>query len=161
MPEYVNFLAVFGRQEGPADPLYSQFCEQTMLSTPNYSLSLPHLGRSGRHFQLCYNLKAPAFKSALPKENSEWSIRQVAVHHQFDVDHGNTLWLITRGGDDIYTRVRNLTDEFGRPEDKDMSSPTASFRATLSIHLFHSMWALEQWKPYLLHLHREVERRVS
>ena len=162
MPEIVDFLSVFGRQEGPADPLFSNFCEQTMLAPRSDDLHMPGLGRSGRQFQLCYILKAPALVTPAERGNTaEWSIRPAAVHHQFDIELGTTLWMITRGGEDIYERVKHLTDDHGRPVDRDVSSPTASFRATLSIHLLVVFWALEQWKPYVQHLESMVKIRVS
>ena len=160
MPEYINFISVFGRQEGPPDPLFTEFCTQTKLDKPAIGLEMPDLGRSGRGFQICYNLKAPAFKQAGEGIHSEWSIRQVAVNHQFDVVLGTAFWMITRGGEDIYTKIRNLTDKHGRPEDRDVSTPEATFRATLPVHLLHALWALEQWKPYLTWLTSKIEEKV-
>ena len=159
MPEYISFISVFGRQEGPADPLFSDFCEQTMLGKPISGLKIDHLGRSGRYYQLCYNFKAPG-RVDDPKDSAPWSIRQAAFHHQFDVEKGTTLWLTTRGGIDLYERVKYLTDSYGRLEDRDFSTPTSSFRATLPIHLLHASWASEQWKPYVRWLTTTVEHRV-
>lgn len=158
MPEYIDFLSSFGLQEGPSYPLFSSFCEQTMLINPVGGLDMPQMGRSGRHFQLCYDIKAPVLISA----KSGWSIRQAAVHHQFDIDQGTSLWLITHNNlDTLDERIRNLTDNFGRPEDRNVQNPVARFRETLPVHLLHAFWALEQWKLYMNHLEGTIKESVS
>ena len=159
MPEFVDYVGVFGTQEGPADPIFASFCEQTTLS-PRTALSMPQLGRSGRQFQMCYILRAPARKTNKYGGNVEWSLRPTAIHHQFDVVEGTTVWTIIRGGEDVYERIKYLTDKFGRPEDRDMSDAATGFRASLPIHLLVAFWALEQWKPYVAWLDSIVKDRV-
>ena len=159
MSEFVDFISVFGTQEGPADPMFASFCEKTSL-TPNPALHIPQLGRSGRQLQLCYMLRAPAPKTNRYGRNLEWSLRPTAIHHQFDIVEGTTLWTVIRGGEDIYEKIKYLTDEFGRPEDRDMSNAATSFRASLLIHLLVAFWAMEQWKPYVVWLDSIVKERV-
>jgi len=57
MPAYLDFVFAFGAQSDPRDLRFSGFQEQTMLKTPQPGIEIPELGRSGRQFQLCYNLK--------------------------------------------------------------------------------------------------------
>ena len=157
-PSYLPFLFVFGLQEGPADPLFADFVSETSnLDNPLSALSIPSLGRSGRQYQLCFNVKAPAWIAS----DSAWSIRQVGAHHQFDVETGKALWMMTRGGTDIYERIRNLTDAYGRPEDRDVSTAEATFRGTLPIFLMLAFWALEQWEAYLRYLESLIKERVN
>ena len=98
MPVYLDFLSVFGSQNEARDLRFSGFREQVALSI-THRASIPELGRSGRQFQLSYNLKAVACKSALgiALTEQQWSIRQAAIHHQFDVESGLSLWIITQG----------------------------------------------------------------
>src|SRR6187402_2626297 len=99
MPGYLDFMAVFGSQNENRDLRFSGFREQTSITKPSRALEMRNLGRSGRQFQLCYNLKAVACKSLPGTDLSEqqWSVRQAAIHHQFDVEEGTTLWIVTQG----------------------------------------------------------------
>ena len=57
MPGYLDFISVFGIQSRPRDLRFSGFHEQTMLSNSRQGQMELDLGRSGRQYQLCYNLK--------------------------------------------------------------------------------------------------------
>ncbi|KAF1851034.1 uncharacterized protein K460DRAFT_328553 [Cucurbitaria berberidis CBS 394.84] len=151
MPVYMDFMLVFGAQSDAKDLRFSGFREQILLKTPPSGQSIPALGRSGRTFQLCYNLKGVQFKKQ-SNENiklSEWSIRQTAVYHKFDVEYGTTLWIVTKGGEDILNRYKELTGANGRPEDRTFCDPASCFRSTLSTHLLLSHWSTEDWRWYI------------
>jgi hypothetical protein len=155
MAEYEKFLSVFGSREGPPDHLFSGFRDETHLESPSKELSIPELGRSGQHFQLCYNLKTP--KS---KRKGEWTILQAAIHHQFDVKEGTAFWMITQARLDLYHDINRLTDSFGKEEGFNISSPVRSFNGSLSIHLASAHWAKSGWGQYLQSLSKKVEDRV-
>ncbi|KAH6699840.1 hypothetical protein BKA61DRAFT_582692 [Leptodontidium sp. MPI-SDFR-AT-0119] len=57
MPAYLDFLSVFGSDIHPRDLRFSDFPEQTLLSNTPRGVIAPELGRSGRQFQMCYNIK--------------------------------------------------------------------------------------------------------
>ena len=162
MPSYLDFLFFLGAQSEPRDLRFSAFREQTFLSSPPRALAIPSLGRSGRQFQLAYNLKAVACLS--PANTSlkwkQWSIRQAAFHHQFDVVEGTTLWIVTKGNLDIKERVQAMTGEGGRPEDKAFGNPEACFRSSLAVHLLYGQWSLEEWRWYIQWLEDVVEQEV-
>src|SRR5436190_1946501 len=102
MASCLDFISVFGTQSKPRDLRFSGFHEQTLLSSPPCAPATPELHRSGRHYQLCYNLKSVAVvtsEDALVK--SSWSIRQAAFHHQFDVAEGNALWIVAKGDKEL------------------------------------------------------------
>jgi len=146
MPAYLDFLSVFGQQSKPRDLRFSGFREQSVLSNPPRGLIIPAFGRSGCQIQLCYNLKSPSIvpsKSAMPKE---WSIRQVAVHHQFDVVEGTALWIITKGDQLFKERIQDLTGKDGRPEDRAFGTPGESFRSSLAVHLLACHWSTGDWR---------------
>jgi hypothetical protein len=128
MPAYLDFMFVFGSQSDANDLRFSGFREQVQLKPHPACLSIPGLGRSGRHYQLCYNLKS-VYRKKQSHENvklDEWSIRQAAVYHQFDVEHGTTLWIVTKGGRDLLDRYEELTGSNGRPEERQFHHISSS-----------------------------------
>jgi hypothetical protein len=163
MPVYLDFMLVFGAQSDAKDLRYSGFREQVRLKTPSSEHVMPELGRSGKHFQLCYNLKGVQFKHE-NNENiklNEWSIRDCAFYHQFDVEYGTTLWIVTKGGRDVLDRYDELTGPKGRPDDKEFHDPPSSFRSTLAAHLLYCNWSTEDWRWYIVWLEHVVEQEVS
>jgi hypothetical protein len=137
MPAYLDFMLVFGAHSDANDLRFSGFREQVQIKVAPSPQSTPDLGRSERHYQLCYNLKSVHLKKE-SDENiklNEWSIRQAAIYHQFDVEYGTSLWIITKGGDDLLDRYEELTGPHGRPEDKQFQNPAMCLRSSLSTHL--------------------------
>ena len=163
MPEYLDFMSVFGDRVQSPDPIFCSFREQTFLGRSVQDLSNPELGRMGQFFQLCYNFKTVA-RITPPTTNLKhegWSVRQAAFHHQFDVVEGTTLWIVTKGHLEIYERIKLLTDNRGRPQDRDFSSPASSFRCSLTVHLLHAHWSLENWLTYVQWLDVTFKEKAS
>ena len=173
MPTYLDFLSLFGSQIEPRELRYSAFREQTFLSDPPRAPEIASLGRSGRQFQLSYNLKAVA---RIPSSNTSakqtpWSIRQGAFHHQFDIVNGTTLWIVTKGKLDkkekdegkldIKERIQAMTGQDGAPEDKSFARPEDCFRSSLAVHLVYAHWSLEEWRWYVQWLEKKVDDEVS
>jgi len=163
MPTYLDFVFAFGAQSDPRDLRFSGFREQNMLRYPLRGNAMPELGRSGQQFQLCYNLKGVSLKKSDPNDfkNNEWSIRQAAIHHQFDIVFGTTLWIVTKGNKDLQQMFKDLTGREGRPEDKDFSTVESCFRASLAAHLLYSHWSIEGWRWYIGWLEKIIESEVS
>lgn len=163
MPVYLDFMLVFGGQSDARDLRFSGFHQQIRLRNPVNGHAAPELGRSGRQFQLCYNLKGVQFKK--PSEEhiklDEWSIRDAAIYHQFDVEYGTTLWIVTKGGRDILDRYLDMVGPTGRPEDKGFQDAIACFRSTLVTHLLYCHWSTEDWRWYIVWLETVVEKEVS
>ena len=111
MPAYLDFMLVFGAQSDAKDPRFSGFREQIRLKNPNNIHSAPELGRSGKYYQLCYNLKSVQLKKESNEDIKldEWSIRDAAIYHRFDVEYGTTLWVVTKGSKDLRDRYAELT----------------------------------------------------
>jgi hypothetical protein len=97
----------------------------------------------------------------IPLKEMQWSIRQGAFHHQFDVVNGLTLWIVTRGGLDIKERIEQLTKKNGRPEDRAFSRLEDCFQSTMSIHLLYCYWSTEEWRWYLQWLEEVVEQETQ
>ncbi|KAI1410205.1 hypothetical protein F5Y13DRAFT_202328 [Hypoxylon sp. FL1857] len=163
MPVFLDFLHVFGQQSEPTDLNFSGFREQVMLANPPDGLILPGLGRSGKHYQMCYNLKGIALKSEI-KENfmmNEWSIRPAVFHHQFDIASGNTLWIVIKGNLEIRQRFKALTDKDARAQDKSFDTTEEAFRSSLSAQLMFCYWAMEDWRWYIKWLERAVDNKLA
>jgi len=163
MPAYLDFISVFGAQSEPHDLRFSSFREQTTLTDPSRSRAVPGLGRSGRQYQLCYNLKCVMLKSEDKTKFllNEWSIQQAAIHHQFDIVEGRMLWIITKGNLDLQERFKELTGKDANPEDKAFNTVEECFRSSLSAHLLYCHWSTEDWRWYIKWLERVVEEEVS
>lgn len=162
MPSYLDFIAVFGSQSEPRDLRFSGFREQCLLSTPARGPAVPSLGRSGRQFQLCYNLKGANCKNptAVVKDK-QWTVRQAAFHHQFDVELGTTLWIVTKGDLSLKERLQDMTGPRGIPEDRTFETLEHCFKNTLSIHLLYCHWAAEDWRWYIQWLEDVIDNLVS
>lgn len=163
MPSYLDFMSAFGLQLDQREVRFSGFHEQSTLGVPLAKRpAVPQLGRSGRGYHLCYNLKAVVDKGGKGKEK-EWSKRQAAIHHQFDVDTGTALWICTEGRkiDGLFDRIRDLTSDVRRREDWSYGTIEESFRASLATHLTCCHWSIEEWRTYMGWLEETVEKEVS
>ena len=93
MPAFLDFLFPFGQQKYQKDFHSTGFRHETRLDEVDRGLALPDLGRSGRTLQLCYSLK-----SVEPSKtgNKEWTIRQTALYHSFDMESDRAVWFIIK-----------------------------------------------------------------
>ncbi|KAH7163467.1 hypothetical protein B0J13DRAFT_601978 [Dactylonectria estremocensis] len=161
-PDYLDFLFIFGLQSDSLDLRFSSFREQTSLRPVCRALGINSLARSGRQYQLCYNLKGVTAKHR-DWENplkDEFSIRPAAFYHRFDVENGNALWMVTKGGTDIESRYKELTGKKARPQDKSFGSPDECFISSLSAHLLFCHWSTEDWREYIKWLEYVVDQET-
>lgn len=162
MPAYLDFISVFGSQDDPRDLRFSGFREQTLISQGSNirGPAVLSLGRSGRQIQLSYNLKAVACTSLINAENKTWSIRQTAFHHQFDVENGKSLWIVTKGDLQIKDRIEEMTGQNGKPEDRNVSTLQDCFKFSLKSHLLCCHWSTEEWRWYIQWLEEMIDIEV-
>ena len=160
MPAYLEFIYVFGKQNRPRDLTYSGFREQSLIGNPAKGPAVTGLGRSGRQFQLCYNLKAP-FLRKFP--NEQWEIQQAAIHHQFDVVEGTAVWIVTKGDQELKERIERMTGTGlqGRPEDCNFTTTEDCLRSSLAVHLLLCNWSSEDWRWYIKSLEDSVHKEVG
>ncbi|KAK6824953.1 hypothetical protein PG987_012447 [Apiospora arundinis] len=162
MPSIVDFISLFGGQTQPNDMNFSGFKAQPIATRPVDGRVAPGLGRSDKQYQLCYNLKCVRLKSSHPTEFTfgVWSIRQAVIHHQFDVNNGNTLWLVVKGGTDLelQRRFKDLMGDDSPSECRSFGTPEQAFRSSLSAHLMYCLWAREDWRSHISWLERSVDR---
>jgi hypothetical protein len=162
-PVYLEFMFVFGAQSDPLDLRFSGFREQTMLSEVPQRLKIEELGRSGRQFQICYSLKGVTMKTKNPLSSKldEWSIRQAAILHLFDIVFGTTVWVVTKGGKDIQQMYKELTGAEGKEEDKEYGNSSQCFRSTFAVHLLFCHWATQDWRWYIRWMENVIEDQVG
>jgi hypothetical protein len=167
MPSYLDFMMLFGANSDPLDLRYGGFCEHVMIQDPPLGCRITQLGRSGRHLQLCYNLKSAILKGVTYPQDSgntdgeQWRIRQAAIYHQFDIVFGTTLWVLTDPGLHLRRRFSVLTGPNGLPQDKTFGTNSECFRSSLAVHLMFCRWAAEGWHRYIRWLERMVDKHVS
>ncbi|KXH26373.1 hypothetical protein CNYM01_05261 [Colletotrichum nymphaeae SA-01] len=148
MPQFLDFLYVYGSPHGEDRNLrFSGFRTEKVLMNPVPGTCIPDMGRSGRRFQICYNLKTVGLKFEQPGQqvNKVWKIRQAAVHHQFDLGSGVQNWIcgdphaVVKGlVQDMYHEKRDHSSKFGTVEQSLLSS--------LEIHLALARWATSEWR---------------
>lgn len=162
MPDYLDHLFLFGRQIDQNEIGFSSFREQMSLRGNRASHCNDPLGRSGKQYQLCYNLKGVTCTRDDPEDpnGKEFSIRQAAVYHRFDVVSGNTVWIVTKGRTDLYERFKELTGKNARPEDRAFQTPEECLRSSLSAHLLFCHWATEEWRAYIKWLEEIIQQQV-
>lgn len=154
-PAYTDFMLVFGMQTHSKDLLFGEFRAQIHIKPTDATNSIAVLGRSGRHYESCYNLKSV---SQSQQGVDSYSIRQSAFYHRFDVVGGNTLWIVTKGGTDLQDRFKELTSrESARQMFKDTED---CFRSSLSAHLAFCYWSTEDWHGYIRYMETVVSKYV-
>lgn len=162
MPDYLDFILVFGLQSHHRDLGFCSFREKTNLKSPREVCRIDSLARSGRQYQICYNLKGVTCTSRDPMDPvSQYSIRQAAIYHRFDIVGGNTVWIVTKGRRDVYDRFKELTGKTARPEDRSFQTPEECFRSSLSAHLLFCHWATEDWRGYVKWLDNVIDDKVG
>ncbi|KAG8156584.1 hypothetical protein KVR01_013535 [Diaporthe batatas] len=149
-PAYVDFMLVFGMKPDSSDLLFGGFRAQVRIKPMDATGSIAPLGRSGRHYELCYNLKGVS-KS---QQDDSYSIRQSAFYHRFDVVGGNALWIVTKGGDDLHHRFKELTSKDSARQ--MFADSGACFRSSLAAHMAFCYWSTEDWHGYIRYLETMV-----
>ena len=161
MPNYLDFLFMFGSHSHSREKRFSRFRADPTFGSPISSID--ELGRSGRYYQFCYNLKAVSRQTKsgqLAPTDCQWSIRQGAVYHKFDVCNGSSVWILTRAGQDIKQRIESMTGKDGRNEDRGFQTPEQCLKSSLAVHLLLSYWSSENWRAYLQWLEDTVANEV-
>ena len=155
MPAFLDFLFPFGLQEYPQDFDFSGFRQHTTLSDFDRGLTIPEVGRSGRGYQLCYSLKA--VEQSRSQIEWPWSIRQTAIHHSFDVNHGRANWIVIKGDQLMKNRIRLAIRDTGLNGTSDSHCVDRAFVSTLVIHMVICDWSCESWRWYINFLQEKFQ----
>ena len=155
LPSFLEFLFPFGNQQYAQDFHFSGFKFEDRVSDVDSGLSIPELGRSGRDFQLCYNLKSIEPSKGQPEW--PWSVRQSALYHSFDVKTGRTNWIIIKGDQLLKKRIMSATGSQGVPETSKFGTVDRAFASTLAIHVLVCEWSRENWRWYINFLEEALQ----
>ncbi|OBT72284.1 hypothetical protein VF21_07970 [Pseudogymnoascus sp. 05NY08] len=163
MPGYLDFLFSFGAKHDQRDFRFSAFREQTLINSAARGPAIPSLGRSGRQIQLSFNLKGVSCISGprLSIPEKMWSLREAAIHHQFDVELGTTLWIVTKGNLELQERIEDMTSKEGRLEDRSFGTVRQCFISSLAVHLLLCQWSCEEWRWYILWLEETIAEATT
>lgn len=159
MPQFLDFVFPFGEQECSKDFHFTAFRKNDRYSNSNCVIGIPEIGRSGKLYEMCYNLRS-AEQTTNPPE-WPWSIRQTAVYHSFDTTSGRTVWIIVKGNRLMYKRIRNAIDtshKKGHGDGYAFDSLYHSFLSSLKIQLIFCDWARENWRWYINVLEDEIRK---
>lgn len=150
MPGFIDFVSVFGTQAESRGQRFCGFKIKSQLTDPVPDhLSATELGRSGRYYQICYNLRSVGHST-----NNVWSIRQTVFHHQFDLVHGTALWICAKGDQDMKTIVSSAVERMEQARFQDFSQ---RFSSALEIHVIHSQWCANGWLGYIESLEGKLD----
>jgi len=174
MPDYMDFLSVYGmRSSGKVDAglRFTGFRSRLVCSHPLPGHAIVDIGRSGKRFELCYNLKSAVrqleMKAAQPLDTEinqpqdlGFAIRQAAVYHRFDLKTHRSFWMTTDPGADLRDTISHLLRNELQPSEifsDDTSTFNDALRFSLDIHLALAEWVTEDWKWYVDRLEDRVE----
>jgi hypothetical protein len=93
--------------------------------------------------------------------SSPWSIRQVAIHHSFDICSGLIFWTIIKGSTSIRDRIISACRSNKSPEMRNFGNVAESLLATLFTHLAICDTSLENWGWYISYLEEEMQKATE
>lgn len=163
MPHYIDFLLVYGAEEEDRELRFCGFRTQTTFVNPDAGQIIPDLNRSGRRYEICYNLKAvnPKDSSEDRLINTRWKIRQYAVYHRFDLGTGCVLWIIADPREKVKKLIGEVMAEYTTPEDLKFDSMADAFKSCLDTHLVLTQATTEEWRWYIQSLEEAIDKLVS
>ncbi|EXJ92076.1 hypothetical protein A1O3_00626 [Capronia epimyces CBS 606.96] len=154
LPPFLEFLFAFGMQLRAVDFQFSGFREDNRIEASLNRGRLPELGRSGKDFQICYNLKTFEYKAGIAWP---WSSRQTVIWHSFDVENGHASWMAIKANDIIRDRLKEVSD-MSLSQDKDIyTSIPKMFVNTLTCHTAVIEWSGEGWRRYISFLEEQLQ----
>lgn len=158
MPEFLDFVFPFGKREHAEDFHFGALKIENRSGIPPTALNIPKFGRSGRQYQLCYNLRCVEPYKDDPEW--PWSIRQCAVFHSFDVENGRTVWVTMKGNLRIRNRIAEATksEKLETSSIRSYNSVSASFASSLNVHLNLSDMATDYWRWYINFLEEKFQK---
>ena len=155
IPEFLEFLFLFGHQEQAVDLYFNAFRHNSRLRTQEQSLKVPEWSWSGFELQMCYGLKS--VERSAGQTASPWSIRHCAIHHTFDMAYLRTVWIFIKGNKTMESRIRSATDNYGPEVLSSFNKIDSAFAAALGVHLLLCDWSAENWRWYIKFLEQELD----
>ena len=156
MPEFLNFLFLFGQRALAQDLYCSGFHHNTRLGENSSKLIDGTRAWSGVDLQMCYTLKS--VEPSPSQIDWPWSVRHCAVHHTFDVINVRSTWIMIKGDRKIAERIQSVTGGQGPAEFSSFESIKFAFDASLLTHIVLCDWSAENWQRYINFLEQTFHR---
>ena len=155
LPSFLELVFPFGWQTDPKDVYFGGFRHQAHIREQEKEIQIPELGRSGRTFRMCYNLKSAG--KDLEGRNWPWFVGQSAIHHSFDIENGLSCWIVVTTGDqDLQHRINAITGGQAQPQ-LSLEDINCRFASSLMVHLIFCEWSAYSWRKYIDFLQEQLE----
>jgi len=146
MPPFLDFLLIYGSRESEERAIhYSGFRTDIVSAEPHPGNIIPALTRSGYRYQISYNTKTVSTSTRDFRDRHAWSYLQASIHHQFDLDTGNQLWIVGDPHRLMSTRISKIFRDTGHYPARFKLYPSA-FLTTLRTHLVFINAAIKDWR---------------
>ena len=154
MPSFLDFIFSFGRHQHAQDFHFGGFRHESCLNDAGRGLKVPELGRSGRKIQLCYSLR-----SVEPSRHAQrpWSVRQTAAYHSFDLENGQSTWIVVKGDQLMKERLTSVTKSPHLADLRSFGTLQNTLLSALATHLVLCDWSAENWRWYINFLEEQVQ----
>ncbi|KAH8893663.1 hypothetical protein GQ53DRAFT_805199 [Thozetella sp. PMI_491] len=140
---FLDSIFAFGDQEEPLDAGLSLFQYDNAWSQETRLPTLETIGRSGQEWRFSILLRTAERTS---EAGWQWSMRQAALYHSFDVVTGKTLWISVKGNNLLEKRIKESTSDIVPAYTEPTDELLASLRAALDILVMLFTWCEENWR---------------
>jgi hypothetical protein len=155
MPSFLDFILSFGRHQHAQDFHFGGFRHESCLADATRGLNVPELGRSGRRIQLCYSFRSVEHSSR--QAQWPWSVRQTAAYHSFDLESGQSTWIMVKGDRLMKERFTSATKSPYLGDLRSFGSLQSSLCSALATHLVLVDWSAENWRWFINFLEEQVQ----
>ena len=176
-PCYLNFVTCSGSQTGASDVGFGGFRAHSLLKEPNISPKVLDLGRSGVYYRMSIKLQSNRRDTSIgaiteDSRQGAFAYRRLtaAIYHQFDVDKGTALWIITnpldRSSENPLWNDLESVVRIADPKNEDhyavaSERPGVRFEAPLDVLISLAEWSIGDTAFYLHHLDEKLSDVVS
>lgn len=165
---FLNFVTFSGSMTGRSDLGLGGFRSESCIRKPKFISR--KLARSGRHIHVSYILKTiernhlrGQLLAGDPDNEIEWIRPHAAVHHQFDMETGKSLWILTsplipfpqrdgvkpKGQNTIWrAHLSKPLNEFRKQQDQPFEVSTG-LSLSLGLHLKLTDWAVGEYASFI------------
>ncbi|KIW94632.1 uncharacterized protein Z519_04608 [Cladophialophora bantiana CBS 173.52] len=159
--QHLNLLFLFTQRNTLTGVRHDSFWGQLAFGKPLPGLEAPDLGRSGRHYEISFNLKGADLANVGFRDPArDWSIYNAAIYHKLDTVHGTTVWIITTPEGHLSHSVTKATFDSDDIERRSSGTPAESYISSLKVHTTLARWAGESWWAYFQCLGELVQNKA-
>ncbi|KAL6721391.1 hypothetical protein ACLMJK_000494 [Lecanora helva] len=156
LPCFLDFLFPFARDLYASDSHFGGLRSHTRFSAEDRGLRIPNRGWSGFDIKICYNLKSVGHDKAMGPRAWPWFTGQSAVHHSFDIETGQTSWIVVTGDQQLRHRIKSATGDQA-VSGRSFCDREQAFVSTLAVHLILCEWSGQTWRWYINFLDKKIQ----